>query len=276
MAPTLTFDTLGNGGLATATVVSTIRSDRSFCNRVSYKLLLSSNRDFRTCRFPFQKSCRTRKAVETESVEREQDQRHGPDYHMPARSRGTTLRRIRFGKRFTRLLVLTVILYTYYLQETAVKLATVKKSVYANYKQTIEKLLNLTDTVDVNGLCVQLGCTSVRELATDILELVCKNSSKVLKTHVPFLFLYTIEFHCHLSFRLQICDGNTPQFVCMAVYQACKWAFDLFVCSSTTYFSTRRFVFAESTRSKFRNRKFYHTVAWNLDYGTKWMQNGRK
>ncbi|XP_026477139.1 origin recognition complex subunit 6 [Ctenocephalides felis] len=77
----------------------------------------------------------------------------------------------------------------------ALKLSGFKKSTYLNSLRTIEKLLDLSKDLTISELCVQLGVTSVKEKAEILL-------SKYKTSHD--------------------CDISHPQYVAMAVYQACR------------------------------------------------------
>uniref|UniRef100_A0A6M2DQU0 Putative origin recognition complex subunit 6 n=1 Tax=Xenopsylla cheopis TaxID=163159 RepID=A0A6M2DQU0_XENCH len=77
----------------------------------------------------------------------------------------------------------------------AIKLSGVKRNTYLSGLRTIEKLLDLAKELTVNELCVQLGVTSIKEKA-DLLLTKYKNSHN--------------------------CDVTHPQYVAMAVFQACR------------------------------------------------------
>ncbi|XP_013182689.1 PREDICTED: origin recognition complex subunit 6 isoform X1 [Papilio xuthus] len=82
--------------------------------------------------------------------------------------------------------------------KTAVKYSGLKQPTYVNSRKILENLLELNDDkISISFLCISLQCTEVQALAEDILEEYKKKS------------------------KMDI-DINLPQYVCMAVYHACR------------------------------------------------------
>ncbi|KAF7279705.1 hypothetical protein GWI33_006865 [Rhynchophorus ferrugineus] len=82
-------------------------------------------------------------------------------------------------------------------KETALTLSGLKKSSYQNNLNTIEKLLELDRSVTISDLCVQLGCTSIKDDAEMIL-----NKYKQLDKKIK--------------------DLDHPQYAAVATYLACR------------------------------------------------------
>lgn len=85
-------------------------------------------------------------------------------------------------------------------KETAIKLSGLKKNIYQNNHNIIEKILDLNRQLTVSELCVQLSCTVVKEIAEEILTKYGSNDNKIK-------------------------DLTHPQYVAAAVYTACKYVF---------------------------------------------------
>ncbi|XP_030024094.2 origin recognition complex subunit 6 [Manduca sexta] len=82
--------------------------------------------------------------------------------------------------------------------KTAIKYSGLKPSMYNNSKKVVQNLLELNgDRLTTNLLCVSLQCSGVQEQADRMLADYCK----LARTEV---------------------DMNLPQYVCMAVYHACR------------------------------------------------------
>lgn len=82
--------------------------------------------------------------------------------------------------------------------KSVIKYSGLKPSTYKNYKNTVENLLELNDNIlTVSLLCVTLQCGEVKDLAQKILDDYCRQA------------------------KMEI-DLNLPQYVCMAVHQACR------------------------------------------------------
>ncbi|CAB3249589.1 unnamed protein product [Arctia plantaginis] len=82
--------------------------------------------------------------------------------------------------------------------KSAIKYSGLKPSAYANTKKVVENLLELNcDRLTTNMLCVTLQCNGVQDLAEKILQ----EYQRLSKMEV---------------------DLNLPQYVCMAVHQACR------------------------------------------------------
>ncbi|CAH1640724.1 unnamed protein product [Spodoptera littoralis] len=82
--------------------------------------------------------------------------------------------------------------------KSAVKYSGLKTSTYTNTKKVVQNLLELnSDRLSTTMLCLTLQCTGVQELADRILA----EYQRLAKVEV---------------------DLNLPQYVCMAVYQACR------------------------------------------------------
>ncbi|KAL1501646.1 hypothetical protein ABEB36_006940 [Hypothenemus hampei] len=79
-------------------------------------------------------------------------------------------------------------------KETALALSGLKKSTYHNQLNTLEKILGLDRTLSISDVCIQLGCTAIKDLAKDYLE----------------------------KFRNLGKDLDHPQYVAAAIYFACK------------------------------------------------------
>lgn len=78
------------------------------------------------------------------------------------------------------------------------KLSGLKKSSYQSNLHVIETLLNLDKPLTVSELCVQLGCTVVKELAEEILDKYRLSDNKIK-------------------------DLRHPQYAIAAVYTACRY-----------------------------------------------------
>ncbi|KAJ8710686.1 hypothetical protein PYW08_009201 [Mythimna loreyi] len=82
--------------------------------------------------------------------------------------------------------------------KTAIKYSGLKPSAYSNTKKVVQNLLELnSDKLTTTMLCLTLQCQGVQELADRILQ----EYQRLAKMEV---------------------DLNLPQYVCMAVYQACR------------------------------------------------------
>ncbi|XP_046973594.1 origin recognition complex subunit 6 [Vanessa cardui] len=82
--------------------------------------------------------------------------------------------------------------------KAAIKYSGLKGPSYLNCKKVVENLLEINnDKLTVHFLCVSMQCTGVQSLAENILE----EYQRQAKTDI---------------------DLNLPQYVCMAVYQACR------------------------------------------------------
>ncbi|KAF9416091.1 hypothetical protein HW555_006503 [Spodoptera exigua] len=82
--------------------------------------------------------------------------------------------------------------------KSAVKYSGLKTSTYNNTKKVVQNLLELnSDRLSTNMLCLTLQCTGVQDLADRILA----------------------EYQQQAKVEV---DLNLPQYVCMAVYQACR------------------------------------------------------
>lgn len=82
-------------------------------------------------------------------------------------------------------------------KEAALPLSGLKKSQYLNNLNTVEKLLDLKKDIKISDLCVQLGCTAIKDDAEEIL-----NKYKQLDKKIK--------------------DFEHPQYMAAAVYIACK------------------------------------------------------
>ncbi|CAH2237699.1 jg11375 [Pararge aegeria aegeria] len=81
--------------------------------------------------------------------------------------------------------------------KTAIKYSGLRGPTYMNCRKIVENLLELnSDRLTLSLLCVSLQCTGVQSLAEKILEEYQRQKSEI--------------------------DLNLPQYVCMAVYQACR------------------------------------------------------
>lgn len=83
------------------------------------------------------------------------------------------------------------------MQETAVKLSGLRKTVYQNNVHTIEKVLDLNKPISVSELCVSLSCTEAKERANQIFTAYRKQDNLNR-------------------------DFNHPQYATAAVYTACR------------------------------------------------------
>ncbi|XP_072948240.1 sperm-specific sodium:proton exchanger [Epargyreus clarus] len=82
--------------------------------------------------------------------------------------------------------------------KTAIKYSGLKAPTYTNCRKVVENLLEInSDQLTVPGLCVMLQCNGIQALAGNILEEYRKQA------------------------KMEI-DLNLPQYVCMAVHQACR------------------------------------------------------
>ncbi|XP_013191736.1 origin recognition complex subunit 6 [Amyelois transitella] len=82
--------------------------------------------------------------------------------------------------------------------KTAIKYSGLKPATYTNSRKILENLLELnSDRLTTSTLCLTVQCTGVQELADKILEEYSKQAKMEL-------------------------DLNLPQYVCMAVFQACR------------------------------------------------------
>uniref|UniRef100_A0A2A4K691 Origin recognition complex subunit 6 n=1 Tax=Heliothis virescens TaxID=7102 RepID=A0A2A4K691_HELVI len=82
--------------------------------------------------------------------------------------------------------------------KTAIKYSGLKPSAYNNTKKVVQNLLELnSDKLTTTMLCLTLQCSGVQDLADRILE----------------------EYRRYSKMEV---DLNLPQYVCMAVYQACR------------------------------------------------------
>ncbi|XP_049701619.2 origin recognition complex subunit 6 [Helicoverpa armigera] len=82
--------------------------------------------------------------------------------------------------------------------KTAIKYSGLKPLAYNNTKKVVQNLLELnSDKLTTTMLCLTLQCTGVQDLADRILEEYQRQS------------------------KMEV-DLNLPQYVCMAVYQACR------------------------------------------------------
>ncbi|XP_075985481.1 origin recognition complex subunit 6 [Anticarsia gemmatalis] len=82
--------------------------------------------------------------------------------------------------------------------KSAIKYSGLKPLAYNNTRKVVENLLELnSDKLTTNMLCVSLQCSGVQDLADQILEEYQKNA------------------------KMEV-DLNLPQYVCMAVFQACR------------------------------------------------------
>lgn len=79
----------------------------------------------------------------------------------------------------------------------ALSLCGFKKSAYQNNLNTLEKVLGLDKTLTISDVCVQLGCTVIKEDAEGILTKYKTLDSKIK-------------------------DMDHPQYVAAATYLACK------------------------------------------------------
>lgn len=84
--------------------------------------------------------------------------------------------------------------------ETALKLSGLKKSVYVNNKRTIEKILDMTKSIGIPEICIQLGLNQVQKEAAGMLE----------------------EYKRFVDGNNAEIDFAHPQYAAMAVFQACK------------------------------------------------------
>ncbi|XP_065089824.1 origin recognition complex subunit 6 [Ochlerotatus camptorhynchus] len=85
--------------------------------------------------------------------------------------------------------------------EIALKLCAMNKSTYANAKRTSEKILDISKTIGISEICIQLGLNQAQKEASILLE--------NYKRYVGGAGSSEIDF-AH------------PQYAAMAVYQACK------------------------------------------------------
>lgn len=83
-------------------------------------------------------------------------------------------------------------------KEAALALSGLKKSLYQNNLNTVEKLLEVDRGITISDLCVQLGCTSIKDDAELIL-----NKYKQLDKKIK--------------------DIDHPQYAAVATYLACKY-----------------------------------------------------
>ncbi|XP_059055981.1 origin recognition complex subunit 6 [Achroia grisella] len=82
--------------------------------------------------------------------------------------------------------------------KTAIKYSGLKPAMYANSRKVLENLLEInSDKLSTSMLCITLQCSGVQSLADKILESYQKHA------------------------KMEI-DLNLPQYVCIAVYQACR------------------------------------------------------
>jgi origin recognition complex subunit 6 len=88
---------------------------------------------------------------------------------------------------------------TIYLQNTALKLAGLRKGVYQNNLNNLEKMLDLDKPLTISELCVQLSCTEIKETAETILQSYKEHDTKIK-------------------------DIRHPQYVAAAVFTSCKYA----------------------------------------------------
>ncbi|CAH0551340.1 unnamed protein product [Brassicogethes aeneus] len=91
----------------------------------------------------------------------------------------------------------SILLGTPFDKETAIKLSGLKKSLYNNNHNTLEKVLDLNKQLSISELCVQMSCTVVKDIAEDI-------------------------FDKYKNFDNKIKDLNHPQYAAAAVFTACK------------------------------------------------------
>ncbi|VVC86438.1 unnamed protein product [Leptidea sinapis] len=83
-------------------------------------------------------------------------------------------------------------------QKTAIKYSGLKGRSYSSSRKVIENLLGLNDDIlTLSTLCLTLQCTGAKSLAETILQEYQKNSKREV-------------------------DLSLPQYVCMAVYHACR------------------------------------------------------
>lgn len=83
--------------------------------------------------------------------------------------------------------------------EIALKLCGMKKSAYANAKKMSEKILDISKTIGIGEICLQLGLSQVQKEAVSMLE----------------------KYKCYVGGNSEI-DFTHPQYAAMAIYQACK------------------------------------------------------
>ncbi|XP_052861162.1 origin recognition complex subunit 6 [Anopheles cruzii] len=83
--------------------------------------------------------------------------------------------------------------------ETALKLSGLKKPAYSGGRRMVEKVLDITRTVGIGEICVQLGLNQVQKEATGLLEAYKRHADTGTGS-----------------------DFTHPQYAAMAVYQACQ------------------------------------------------------
>uniref|UniRef100_A0A182MXF9 Origin recognition complex subunit 6 n=1 Tax=Anopheles dirus TaxID=7168 RepID=A0A182MXF9_9DIPT len=84
--------------------------------------------------------------------------------------------------------------------ETALKLSGLKKTAYANGRRTVEKILDISKTLGIGEICVQVGVSQVQREATGLLE----------------------AYKRYVGQGQGEIDFTHPQYATMAVFQACK------------------------------------------------------
>lgn len=84
--------------------------------------------------------------------------------------------------------------------EIALKLCGMKKSAYANAKRISEKILDISKTIGINEICIQLGLNQAQKEASLMLE----------------------NYKRYVGGQGSDIDFIHPQYSAMAVYQACK------------------------------------------------------
>jgi origin recognition complex subunit 6 len=82
-------------------------------------------------------------------------------------------------------------------KNTALKLAGLRKGVYQNNLNNLEKMLDLDKPLTISELCVQLSCTEIKETAETILQSYKEHDTKIK-------------------------DIRHPQYVAAAVFTSCK------------------------------------------------------
>ncbi|XP_055534093.1 origin recognition complex subunit 6 [Wyeomyia smithii] len=84
--------------------------------------------------------------------------------------------------------------------EALVRLSGLKKTAYANNRRTLEKLLDISQVIGINEICIQLGLHQAQKEATVLLD----------------------SYKKYIGGADGEVDFTHPQYAAMALYQACK------------------------------------------------------
>ena len=90
----------------------------------------------------------------------------------------------------------------YCFQEVALKLTSLRKTVYQNTLNNVQKILNLDKPISISELCVQFSCPEAKEMALTILKSYQEKDTKIK-------------------------DIEHPQYAAAAVYTSCKYFYSL-------------------------------------------------